>query len=179
MVKLYLTRGTGVLGSGLKTEPSVLTCIITTHFNMYCYHRTREHIIKGFTTKETHNFKNNKWWDLADWSERCASILKITGSNPSGDSELIFLSDLLLTVRGSSAWVLIEFACLLCYPGNTLCSQLLESFGRYTNPLFFLFFFKGHTLQMGQIIKGTCLKKGTCYKRYNIYCLMPRLLALY
>jgi hypothetical protein len=37
-------------------------------------------------------------WDLAEWSERCASIPKITGLNPSGDSEITFRSDLLLTV---------------------------------------------------------------------------------
>jgi hypothetical protein len=41
-------------------------------------------------------------WDLAEWSERCASIPKITGSNPSGGSELTFRSDLLLTARGGS-----------------------------------------------------------------------------
>jgi hypothetical protein len=41
-------------------------------------------------------------WDLAEWSERCARIPKITGSNPSGGSELTFHSDLLLTVTGSS-----------------------------------------------------------------------------
>jgi hypothetical protein len=68
-------------------------------------------------------------WDLAEWSERCASIPKITGSNPSG-SELTFRSDLLLTARGGSTGALIEFACLLCYSGNTLCSQRLESPGR-------------------------------------------------
>jgi hypothetical protein len=39
---------------------------------------------------------------LADWSERCASIPKITGSNPSGGSDLTFRSDLLLTARGDS-----------------------------------------------------------------------------
>jgi hypothetical protein len=26
-------------------------------------------------------------WDLAEWSERCTSISKIAGSNPSGGSE--------------------------------------------------------------------------------------------
>jgi hypothetical protein len=41
-------------------------------------------------------------WDLAEWSERCAIIPKITGSNPSGGSELTFRSDLLLTERGCS-----------------------------------------------------------------------------
>jgi hypothetical protein len=41
-------------------------------------------------------------WDLAEWSERCASIPQITGSNPSGGSELHFRSDLLLTARGGS-----------------------------------------------------------------------------
>jgi hypothetical protein len=41
-------------------------------------------------------------WDLAEWSERCASVPKITGSNPSGGNELTFRSDLLLTARGGS-----------------------------------------------------------------------------
>jgi hypothetical protein len=41
-------------------------------------------------------------WDLAEWSERCASIPKITGSHPSGGSQLTFRSDLLLTARGGS-----------------------------------------------------------------------------
>jgi hypothetical protein len=41
-------------------------------------------------------------WDLAEWSERCISIPKITRSNPSGGSELTFCSDLLLTARGGS-----------------------------------------------------------------------------
>jgi hypothetical protein len=40
------------------------------------------------------------WGGTAEWSERCASIPKITGSNPSGGSELTFCSDLLLTARG-------------------------------------------------------------------------------
>jgi hypothetical protein len=40
--------------------------------------------------------------DLAEWSERCATIPKITGSNPSGGSDLTFRSDLLLTARGGS-----------------------------------------------------------------------------
>jgi hypothetical protein len=60
---------------------------------------------------------------MADWSERCASIPEIAGSNPSGGSKLTLPSDLLLVARGSSAGAFIEFACLLCYPGNTLCSQ--------------------------------------------------------
>jgi hypothetical protein len=32
-----------------------------------------------------HTHMNSNWWerDLAEWSERCASIPKITGSNPS------------------------------------------------------------------------------------------------
>jgi hypothetical protein len=54
--------------------------------------------------------------------ERGASIPKITGLNPSGGSELNFRSNLLLTARGSSTRALIEFACLPCYPGNTLLS---------------------------------------------------------
>jgi hypothetical protein len=41
-------------------------------------------------------------WDLAEWSEGCVSMPKITGSNPSGSSELTFRSDLLLTARGGS-----------------------------------------------------------------------------
>jgi hypothetical protein len=69
-------------------------------------------------------------WDLAEWSERWASIPKITSSKPSGGSELTFRSDLLLTARGSSTWALNELACLLCYPGNTLCSQRLEPPGK-------------------------------------------------
>jgi hypothetical protein len=39
---------------------------------------------------------------LAEWSERCASTPKITGSNPSGGSVFTFRSDLLLTARGCS-----------------------------------------------------------------------------
>jgi hypothetical protein len=49
-----------------------------------------------------------------------ASIPKIIGSNPSGGNELTFRYGLLLIARGSSTWALIEFACRLCYPGNTL-----------------------------------------------------------
>jgi hypothetical protein len=67
---------------------------------------------------------------LAKWSERCASIPTITGSNLSGGSELTIWSDSLLTARGSSMWAFTEFACLPCYPGNTLCSQRLEPPGR-------------------------------------------------
>jgi hypothetical protein len=33
---------------------------------------------------------------LAEWSEGCASVPKVTGSNPSGGSELTFRSGLLL-----------------------------------------------------------------------------------
>jgi MFS family permease len=40
--------------------------------------------------------------DLAEWLERCASIPKITGWNPSSSSEFSFRSDLLLTARGGS-----------------------------------------------------------------------------
>jgi hypothetical protein len=66
-------------------------------------------------------------WELAEWLERCASIPKIAGSNPSGGSKFTFRSDLLLTARGGSTWALLfEFACLPCYPGNPLCSQRLE-----------------------------------------------------
>jgi hypothetical protein len=39
---------------------------------------------------------------MVEWSERRASIPKITGSNPSGGSEITFLSDLLLIAIGSS-----------------------------------------------------------------------------
>jgi hypothetical protein len=40
--------------------------------------------------------------DLAEWSERCTSVPKVANSSPSSGSELTFLSDLLLTARGSS-----------------------------------------------------------------------------
>jgi hypothetical protein len=40
---------------------------------------------------------------MAKWLERCASIPKITGSNPSGGgSELTFRPDLLFTAKGGS-----------------------------------------------------------------------------
>jgi hypothetical protein len=82
---------------------------------------------------------------LAEWSERCANIPKITGSNPSGGSESTFRSDLLLTARGGSTRALIEFACLQCCPGNTLCSQRLEPPKRagwtlYKSPIFVLIY---------------------------------------
>jgi hypothetical protein len=77
------------------------------------------------------NFNLPRGWDLAEWSERCACIPKITGSNSSGSRELTFRSDLLLTARCErSTWVLIDFACPPCYPGNTLFSQRLEPPGR-------------------------------------------------
>jgi hypothetical protein len=41
-------------------------------------------------------------WDLAEWLERCTSILKIMSLSPSGGSELTFRCDLLLTARGGS-----------------------------------------------------------------------------
>jgi hypothetical protein len=41
-------------------------------------------------------------WDLAEGLERCASIQKVTGSNPSGGSELTFCTDTLMTARGGS-----------------------------------------------------------------------------
>jgi hypothetical protein len=70
-------------------------------------------------------------WDLVEWLERCASILMITSSSPSGGSEFTFRSDLLLIARGGCTWaLLVECACLPCYPGNTLCSQRLEPPGR-------------------------------------------------
>jgi hypothetical protein len=59
---------------------------------------------------------------ILGWVVRSASIPKITGSNPSGGSELTICSDLLLTARGGSTWALIEFARLLWYPSNALCS---------------------------------------------------------
>jgi hypothetical protein len=62
------------------------------------------------------------WWELVEWSERVASILKITGLNPSGGSELAIRSDLLLTARDGSTLTFTEFACLLCCLGNTLLS---------------------------------------------------------
>jgi hypothetical protein len=60
----------------------------------------------------------------------CSSVLKVTGSNPSGGSESTFCSDLLLTAKGSSTWALFVVACLLCYLDNTLCCQHLEPPGR-------------------------------------------------
>jgi hypothetical protein len=86
-------------------------------------------------------------WDLVEWLERCASIPMITTSNPSSGSEFTFRSDLVLTARGGSTWaLLVEFACLPCYPGNTLCFQRLEPPGRVgigalQNPKFILFYF--------------------------------------
>jgi hypothetical protein len=84
---------------------------------------------------------------LVEWSERCASIPKIAGSNPSGVSELTFRSELLLTAIGGSTRALIDFTCLPCYQGNTLCSQRLEPPGRagnmrrYGNPqIYFVYF---------------------------------------
>jgi hypothetical protein len=41
-------------------------------------------------------------WDLAELSERCASMPKVAGLNPSGGSESSSRSDLLLTARSSS-----------------------------------------------------------------------------
>jgi hypothetical protein len=68
---------------------------------------------------------------LVEWLERCASIPMITSLNPSGGSEFTFRSDLLLTARGGcTCALLVEFACLPCYPGNTLCSQRREPPGR-------------------------------------------------
>jgi hypothetical protein len=47
--------------------------------------------------------------------------------------------DLLLTARGSSTFAPIVVACLLCYSGNTLCSQRIErprraGLGLYKSP---------------------------------------------
>jgi hypothetical protein len=55
---------------------------------------------EGFPYEYDNNLSTG--WDLAKWSERCVSISKITGSNPSGGSKLTFRSDLLLTARGGS-----------------------------------------------------------------------------
>jgi hypothetical protein len=75
-----------------------------------------------------------RWSGYGNDGTLLLSIPKITSSNPSGGSELTFRSDLLLTARCGSTWALIEFACLPCYLGNTLCSQRLEPPGRcYTN----------------------------------------------
>jgi hypothetical protein len=65
-------------------------------------------------------------------------------------AEFTFHSDLLSTARGGSMWaLLVEFACLLCYPGNTLCSERLEPPGKagidaikIPKILYFLFSFK-------------------------------------
>jgi hypothetical protein len=70
-------------------------------------------------------------WDLVEWLERCASIPMIMSLNPSGGCEFTFRSDLLLTARGGcTSALLVEFVCLPCYLGNTLCSQRLELPGR-------------------------------------------------
>jgi hypothetical protein len=64
-----------------------------------------------------------------------------------------FRSDLLFIARGGSTWALLdEFACLPCYPGNTLCSQRLEPPGRaglalYKSPNVFIFSMVCITLQ--------------------------------
>jgi hypothetical protein len=55
---------------------------------------------------------------------------KFAESSPSSGREFTFPSDLLLTVRGSSTRASIVVACLLCYPGNILCSQHLELLSR-------------------------------------------------
>jgi hypothetical protein len=100
--------------------------------NSHCFHL----LTRPFWYKWTFWNMHTWGWDLVEWSERCASIPKVTGSNPSGGSELTFCSDLLLTARGGCTRALIEFACPPCYPGNTLCSQSLEPPGglgrRYT-----------------------------------------------
>jgi hypothetical protein len=60
----------------------------------YLYGRLTHYYLLHIATKIS-------WvWDLVEWLERCASIPMITGSNPSGDSEFTFRSDLLLTARG-------------------------------------------------------------------------------
>jgi hypothetical protein len=41
----------------------------------------------SFKEKERMKVHHYTGWDLAEWLERCASIPKITGSNPSGGSE--------------------------------------------------------------------------------------------
>jgi hypothetical protein len=76
---------------------------------MLCTPRERSSLNeKGFVSNTlflpsnfaTHGFHGG--WDLVEWLERCASIPKITGSNPSGGIEFTFRSDLLLTARGGS-----------------------------------------------------------------------------
>jgi hypothetical protein len=96
-------------------------------------------------------------WDLVEWLERCASIPQITSSNPNSGSELTFRSDLLLTARGGCTWALIEFACLPCYPGNTLCSQRLEPgwVGATRIPKF-IFFFLNLSLTVRVWTRHTC-----------------------
>jgi hypothetical protein len=48
-----------------------------------------------------HDLSLQNGWDLIEQSERCASILKVVGLNPSGGSEPTLRSDLLFTARGS------------------------------------------------------------------------------
>jgi hypothetical protein len=66
-------------------------------------------------------------WDIAAPSERCASVRAV---GPRFELQqwqwVVFCSDLLWTVRGSSMRTLIVVDCLLCYTDNTLCSQRLE-----------------------------------------------------
>jgi hypothetical protein len=83
----------------------------------------------------------------------------ITSSNPSGGSEFTFRSDLLLTARGGCTWaLLVEFAYLPCYPGNTLCSQRQEPPGRdgigaiQTPYLFFICILNWRVLDVFQVI---------------------------
>jgi hypothetical protein len=79
------------------------------------------------------HFLNYWGCDLVKWSERCASIPVITGSNVRRWQWIYFpfylgycwLPCMYVAVHERSL-----FACLLCYPGNTLCSQRLEPLGR-------------------------------------------------
>jgi hypothetical protein len=99
--------------------------------NWFCRYSYRG----GNEGREVVTLSSGKWWNLAERSERCASVPKVADSNPSGGSESTFRSDLLLTAKGtSSTRAPIVIACLLCYPSNTLCFQRLEPLGRAAIP---------------------------------------------
>jgi hypothetical protein len=127
-----------VLLARSSSETAFINIILYLYFVTFCH---RFHFIPNFkaqqniceycllisvTSSDLPKIRSRLGWDLAEWLEKCACIPKIIGSDPSGGSELTFHSDLLLTARGGSTRALIEFACLPCYPGNTLCSQRLE-----------------------------------------------------
>jgi hypothetical protein len=69
-------------------------------FRFSVYLPLKTHSLSLYESEKVH--ASHLEWDLAEWLERCASIPMITGSNPSGGSELTFPSGLLLTARDGS-----------------------------------------------------------------------------